>query len=85
MQPAKGRIDTDGICDVANLHVDLLETIRIVRAGSKWISPDVAAQLVSRMGEDGKRPSRGREEYSGQARAKRSNPCGDAGAAPGNY
>jgi DNA-binding NarL/FixJ family response regulator len=32
---------------------DLLETIRIVHAGSKRISPDVAAQLVNHMGEEG--------------------------------
>jgi DNA-binding NarL/FixJ family response regulator len=32
---------------------DLLETIRIVHAGSKRISPDVAAQLANHMGEEG--------------------------------
>jgi DNA-binding NarL/FixJ family response regulator len=32
---------------------DLLETIRIVHGGSKRISPDVAAQLASHMGEAG--------------------------------
>jgi len=32
---------------------DLLETIRIVHGGSKRISPDVAAQLASHMGETG--------------------------------
>jgi DNA-binding NarL/FixJ family response regulator len=32
---------------------DLLEAIRIVRAGSKSISPGVAAQLASHMGEEG--------------------------------
>lgn len=94
--------------------MDLLETIRIVRADSKWISPDVAAQLASHMGEEGLSAREievlslvavgqsnkvidaqlfitgsdrqgAREKYSGQARSKRSNPCGDAGSAPGNY
>jgi DNA-binding NarL/FixJ family response regulator len=32
---------------------DLLETIRIVHAGFKRISPDVAAQLANHMGEEG--------------------------------
>jgi DNA-binding NarL/FixJ family response regulator len=33
-------------CDTSLLHQDLLDTIRAVRAGRKWMSPEVAAELA---------------------------------------